>query len=87
MNSRIYVSRIIVCQKNNSDFYTFYMNSKITFVGKNSKGLRELILFKKFLKIIMKVIIMFFHKLLFERIGFNKGQKKKEDMIWKLNFE
>ena len=76
MNSRIYISRIIVCQKNNSDFYTFYMNSKITFVGKNSKGLRELILFKKFLKIIMKVIIMFFHKLLFERIGFNKGQKK-----------
>lgn len=63
------------------------MNSKITFVGKNSKGLRELILFKKFLKIIMKVIIMFFHKLLFERIGFNKGQKKKEDMIFKLNFE
>ena len=87
MNSRIYVSRIIVCQKNNSDFYTFYMNSKITFVGKNSKGLRELILFKKFLKIIMKVMIMFFHKLLFERIGFNKGQKKKEDMIFKLNFE
>ena len=87
MNSRIYVSRIIVCQKNNSDFYTFYMNSKITFVGKNSKGLRELILFKKFLKIIMKVIIMFFHKLLFERIGFNKGKKKKEDMIFKLNFE
>ena len=87
MNSRIYISRIIVCQKNNSDFYTFYMNSKITFVGKNSKGLRELILFKKFLKIIMKVIIMFFHKLLFERIGFNKGQKKKEDMIFKLNFE
>jgi hypothetical protein len=36
------------------------MNSKITFVGKNSKGLRELILFKKFLKVIMKVIIMFF---------------------------
>ena len=78
MNSRIYVSRIIVCQKNNSDFYTFYMNSKITFVGKNSKGLRELILFKKFLKVIMKVIIMFFHKLLFEKIGFNKGQKKKK---------
>ena len=54
------------------------MNSKITFVGKNSKGLRELILFKKFLKVIMKVIIMFFHKLLFEKIGFNKGQKKKK---------
>ena len=86
MNSRIYVSRIIVCQKNNSDFYTFYMNSKITFVGKNSKGLRELILFKKFLKIIMKVIIMFFHKLLFERIGFNKGQKKKRRYDFQIKF-
>ena len=49
MNSRIYVSNIIVCQKK-FWFFTFYINSKITFVGKKSKGLREILLFKKVLK-------------------------------------